>query len=375
MASILVTGGAGFIGSHTIDALLERGHRVRVLDSLDPQVHGRASGPPDYLSKKVEFQRGDVLDRDALERALDGVDHVLHLAAKVGVGQSMYQIDAYTEANCVGTARVLEAVVKRRDRIRKLVVASSMSIYGEGRYRCKTCGDVAPKLRPRAQLEARRWELDCPNGHGPVEPAPTDESKPLLPTSVYAVTKRDQEELCLSVGWSYRIPTVALRYFNVYGPRQALSNPYTGVAAIFSGRLLNAQPPVVYEDGLQTRDFVHVSDIAQANVLALETSGADYEAVNVGTGRCFSVLELANLLIAKLQPGKKIAPAVEQKFREGDIRHCVADTSRATKLLGFRAKVAFETGIDDLLRWVRTQTAADAFDAAKKELDRRGLTL
>ncbi len=376
MARVLVTGGAGFVGSHTVDALLSREHRVRVLDNLEPQVHGASTGPPAHLSREAEFQLGDVRDPDALARGLDGIEWVVHLAARVGIGQSMYEMAACVDHNGVGTARLLEAVVKRRDRVRKLVVASSMSVYGEGKYRCASCGDLAPRLRHREQLAGRRWELECPKGHGPLSPLPTDEDKALMPTSVYAVSKRDQEELCLSVGWAYRVPTVALRYFNVYGPRQALSNPYTGVAAIFSGRLLRGRAPVVYEDGGQTRDFIHVSDIARANLLALEGSDADYQAVNVGAGRPFSVLELARLLIDELAKDRGIVPTIEHRFREGDIRHCTADIARAKALLGFEPRVPFEKGVHDLLAWVRTQGggASDRFDLAQRELESRGLT-
>src|SRR5216683_7748907 len=278
---VLVTGGAGFIGSHLVDALVERGHKVRVLDKLVGQVHG--SSPPRYLHPEVAFVRGDVCDASLLREVLEGIDVVYHEAAEVGVGQSMYEMRRYVEANDMGTATLLEAIAGQ-GKLRKLVVASSMSIYGEGAYACPKCGIVHPLLRPTSQLQARRWEVECPRCAAPISPAPTPEDKPLFPTSVYAITKQDQEQLCLVVGRAYGIPTVALRYFNVYGARQALSNPYTGVCAIFSARLLNDQPPLLFEDGKQTRDFVHVSDIVQANLLALETDHADFQAVNIGTG-------------------------------------------------------------------------------------------
>src|SRR5256714_14423547 len=292
--NILVTGGAGFIGSHLTDELIARGHRVRVLDLLVSQVHG--NGSPQYVNPKAEFIHGDVCDAATVQRCLDGIDAVFHEAAEVGVGQSMYEIDRYVKANDLGTAIVLQNVIGLKHRIRKLIVASSMSIYGEGAYACTACGAAYPQLRSNEQLLARRWEMDCPNCDGQLAPAPTREDKPLFPTSVYAITKQDQEQFCLVVGRSYGIPTVALRYFNVYGPRQALSNPYTGVCAIFSARLLNNQPPVIFEDGGQTRDFVHVSDIVQANLLALENDGADYQGVNVGNGVPTSVRGVAKLL-------------------------------------------------------------------------------
>jgi dTDP-L-rhamnose 4-epimerase len=359
MKNILVTGGAGFIGSHLVDALIERGHRVRVLDALVEQVHAGAG--PQHLNPKAEFLQGDVCDADLVNRALEGVEVVYHKAAEVGVGQSMYEIGRYVRANDFGTAILLEAIVKRRPQIKKLVVASSMSIYGEGAYSCDSCGPVQPKLRPLSQLLDRDWELDCPQCGAKVKPVPTNEDKPLFPTSVYAISKQDQEQFCLVVGRAYDIPAVALRYFNVYGPRQALSNPYTGVCAIFSGRLLNDQPPLIFEDGEQTRDFVHVSDIVQANLLALETDKADYQALNIGTGFPISISDITAMLAHGLQ--KDIQPEVTGKYREGDIRHCVADISRARKLLGYEPRVQLADGIPELLDWVRQQQAENTTQA------------
>jgi dTDP-L-rhamnose 4-epimerase len=368
--NILVTGGAGFIGSHLVDALVGRGHRVRVLDALVPQVHGEVAAPQ-HLNPAAEFVRGDVCDAAAVERALEGIDAVFHEAAEVGVGQSMYEITRYVRANDLGTAVLLEALIKRRPRVRKLVVASSMSIYGEGAYECDDCGAVHPQLRPSRQLLERRWEPECPRCGKPLRPAPTGEDKPLFPTSVYAVSKQDQEQYSLAVGRSYDIPTVALRYFNVYGTRQALSNPYTGVCAIFSSRLLNDQPPVVFEDAGQTRDFVHVSDIVRANLLALESDRADYHAVNVGTGRAISIRQIARMLAEGL--GKEIEPELTGKYREGDIRHCVADITRARELLGYEPRVSLEEGIPELLGWVREQKATDQVMRATAELESRRL--
>ena len=365
---ILVTGGAGFIGSFIVDALLERGHRVRILDSLEPQVHGDKL--PEYLNPEAELIRGSVLDPGTVGRALDGVDVVYHEAAIVGVGQSMYDIRRYCEGNTMGAAVVLEAVLERRDRIRKMIVASSMSIYGEGAYRTREGEVRAPRLRKREALERGEWEPVDERG-APLTAMPTPETKPLHPTSVYAVTKRDHEELFLSVGYAYRIPTVALRYFNVYGPRQALSNPYTGVGAIFSSRLLNGKPPVIYEDGAQTRDFVHVSDIVQANLLALESDAADYEAVNVGTGRPTSIHQLAEMIRDRL--GVDAEPEITGSFREGDIRHCYADIARARDLLGYEPRVRIEDGVEELVGWVRSQEAEDRFETARQELSRLGL--
>jgi len=363
--NILVTGGAGFIGSHLVDALIARGHRVRILDALSPQVH--VTGEPQYLNPEAEFIRGDVCDARLVEESLDGIDVVYHEAAEVGVGQSMYEIQKFVRANDLGAAVLLEALVKRRSQIRKLVVASSMSIYGEGAYRNSNGEVVYPAIRPASQLIERRWELFDARTLEVLTPIGTGEDKPLVPTSVYAVTKQDQEQFCLVVGRAYGIPTVALRYFNVYGTRQALSNPYTGVCAIFSSRLLNDQPPVIFEDGEQTRDFVHVSDIVQANLLALETDRADYQVVNVGTGRATSVKQVMKMLAEGL--GKQIEPEITGKYREGDIRHCVADIARASALLGYEPKVSIEQGIPELLEWVKRQEASDRVAQATAELE------
>jgi dTDP-L-rhamnose 4-epimerase len=367
--NILVTGGAGFIGSHLVDALVERGHRVRVLDALVSQVHEEQE--PRNVNPAAEFVRGDICDVESVTRALEGVEAIFHEAAEVGVGQSMYEIQKYVRANDYGTAVLLEALSERRSQIRKLIVASSMSIYGEGAYECPGCGIVNPHLRATSQLLDRQWELRCSGCQQILKPLPTHEDKPLFPTSVYAITKQDQEQFCLVVGRAYGIPTIALRYFNVFGKRQALSNPYTGICAIFSSRLLQDQSPMIFEDGKQTRDFVHVSDIVQANLLALEKDGADYQAVNIGTGRATSVSEIARLISEGLS--KNLQPEIVGKYREGDIRHCFADISRARRLLGYEPKVSLEQGIPDLLGWVREQDATDRVAQATIELESRQL--
>src|SRR2546428_43342 len=351
--SILLTGGAGFIGSHLALALVERGHRVRVLDVMDPQVHGAVPQRPQPSG--VEMIRGDMLDAEVLTRALAGADVVFHQAAAVGVGQSMYEPAEYTRVNSLGTAMLMERVARPGSRVEKVIVASSMSIYGEGRYRCGGCGPVAPEHRGPARLLSGNWEPACPGCGRDVAPLPTDEGKPLSPTSVYGVTKRSQEETVLVMGKSYGIPAVALRYFNVYGPGQALSNPYTGVAAIVSSRLLNRKPPCLFEDGEQGRDFVHVSDIVQANLLAMEKSEADFQALNVGTGVLTSVRELVRGLIRRLAPDDTLAPKVLGTFREGDIRHCYADITQIRSRLGYEPGVPLEKGFDDLVQWARTQ--------------------
>src|SRR5438093_1633155 len=303
---VLITGGAGFIGSHLADRLLADGHEVRVLDSLDRQVHP-AGDRPEYLNPDIELQVGDVRDREAVRRALEGVDAVVHFAAAVGVGQSMYEIERYTSINAIGAAIVLEEALERRDAVHKLLVASSMSIYGEGQYRNPRTGEagLAPWLRPEKQLAEREWDVLGDDG-APLEPEPTAETKPLRPTSIYAINKRDHEEMFLAVGAAYGIPAVALRFFNVYGERQALSNPYTGVAAIFSSRLLNNRAPLVFEDGRQTRDFIDVRDIVRCCTLALTQDGGDGRTLNVGTGVPTSIVAVAETIARGL--GKQIEP-------------------------------------------------------------------
>jgi dTDP-L-rhamnose 4-epimerase len=369
---VLVTGGAGFIGSHLVAALAAAGHRVRVLDALDPQVHG--TEPLPGVTRDAEMIRGDLRDGDLLERALDGIEVVFHQAAAVGVGQSMYQAAAYTSVNCQGTALLMEKMAARRSsRVEKVVVASSMSVYGEGGYVCRSCGPASPGPRDARRLKEGRWEPPCPACGEDLLPVPTVEEKPLGPTSVYAVTKRFQEETVLVMGRAYGIPAVALRYFNVYGPGQALSNPYTGVAAIFSARLLNGLAPVIFEDGGQGRDFTHVSDVVQANLLAMEKDQGNGEVFNVGTGRLTPLLDLARGLQQRLAPQTGLSPRIAGTFREGDIRHCYADISRIRTRLGFEPKVFLEQGFDDLASWARTQRPEDRFEQASGELLSRGL--
>jgi dTDP-L-rhamnose 4-epimerase len=368
---VLVTGGAGFIGSHLVDALVAEGDEVTVVDMLVPQVHGAGSTQPRFLPTGVRFIKADLCDDKLWADALSGVDAVVHLAAEVGVGQSMYEIVRYVRANTLGTAALLQALLGHKDHIRKLVVASSMSVYGEGAYECPQCGLMYPKLRSLEQLQRRDWEMHCTRCGGVAHPVPTGEDKPLYPTSIYAITKRDHEEMCLTFGQAYGVPAVALRFFNVYGPRQALSNPYTGVAAIFSARLLNGKPALVFEDGMQARDFVHVSDIVQAIRLALDSPAADHDVFNVGTGRALTVLDVAHALARGI--GVDIAPQMVNQFRAGDIRHCYADISKIRRTLGYEPRVRFEEGVHELVAWIRQEPATDRVDLAYRELAERGL--
>lgn len=362
-ARVLITGGAGFIGAHLANVLVESGVRVRVIDALCEQVHGENPGFPPYLHREVERIEADVRDRDALDLALRGVTHVCHLAAAVGVGQSMYEIERYIDINTRGTAVLLEALVRRP--VQQLVVASSMSVYGEGLYR-RGEKFVEVPLRELARLRQGRWEIDD------ARPVPTPETKTVVPASVYALSKYDQEQLCLIFGKAYRIPTVALRLFNVYGPHQSLSNPYTGVLAIFASRILNGSAPLIFEDGLQRRDFVSVWDIVQAFVRALTTEHHG-EVFNIGSGEPQTILEIAQRAIAVM--GADLEPAVTGKYRVGDIRHCFADIDKARRLLGYEPRVRFADGLLELAQWLETAHAEDNFATASEELDRRGLTL
>jgi len=370
---ILITGGAGFIGSHLADALLARGHRVRALDNLSPQVHGDLDDRPDYLDPDVELLRGDVRDARAVRRALEGpphVDAVFHFAAAVGVGQSMYEIDHYTSTNNGGTAVLLQALIERP--VQRLIVASSMSLYGEGLYRDAAGRRCEPGVRPLEQLKQADWEVRDDAG-APLEPVATPESKRPSLASIYALSKFDQERMSLLVGGAYGIPTVALRFFNVFGTRQALSNPYTGVLAIFASRLLNDRPPLIFEDGLQRRDFVSVHDIAEACCLALESDHAAGRALNIGSGRAYTIRDVADLLSGIL--GKAIEPEICGKYRVGDIRHCFAEITQAREVLGYQPRVLLEDGLGELAEWLQDQAADDRVAAASQELAARGLTV
>ncbi len=369
---ILITGGAGFVGSHLADGLLEAGHRVRILDDLTPQVH--QNGPPSYLSPQVELIVGDVRDPNLLREVLKGVDVVFHFAATVGVGQSMYEISRYMSVNTQGTAELLQAILDTKSQVKKLIVASSMSIYGEGRYVCSGCGQPAfPPVRPVSQLKAGQWELHCDACGGVLQPEPTNETKPSEINSIYALSKRDQEELCLIYGRTYGLPVTALRFFNIYGTRQALSNPYTGVAAIFAARLINNQAPLVFEDGEQQRDFVSVHDIVRANLLAMERPESDGEVINIGCGMPIKIRRVAEILAAAL--GKsELAPVITQKYRSGDIRHCYADLTKARRLLGYEPKVTHEEGFRELAEWLAHQEADDKAEVMLQELSTYGLT-
>jgi dTDP-L-rhamnose 4-epimerase len=368
--TVLITGGAGFIGSHLADSLVRAGDRVRVLDNLSSQVHGPRRERPHYLHPDVELIVGDVRDKEAVESALKGVDHVCHFAAMVGVGQSMYDVESYTSVNNLGTAVLLQCLIAQP--VQRLIVASSMSVYGEGRYETLDGQPAIPVERTLPQLKAKQWEVHGPNGELLV-PVPTPETKVPAIDSVYALSKYDQERLCLLIGRAYGIPTVALRFFNVYGPRQALSNPYTGVLAIFAARLLNGNRPLIFEDGEQRRDFVSVYDVARACRLALDATDIDNGVYNIGSGQSFTVRQVAERLAQQL--GRRIAPEVTGRYRVGDIRHCFADITSAQQAFGFSPEVSFELGLRELVEWLSHEVATDHVHRAHDELIARGLSI
>ena len=368
---VLITGGAGFIGSHLALELLGQGYAVRALDNLSPQVHGSEQKRPGYLPDDVELVVGDVRDPDAVGKALKGIDAVYHFAATVGVGQSMYEIRRYTDVNNLGTATLLEALIEKP--VDRLVVASSMSIYGEGLYQT-TDGALTPgQERPLQALQAGKWDLRDDAGQA-LRPVPTPETKTPSLSSVYALSKYDQERLCLMIGRAYHIPTVALRFFNVFGTCQALSNPYTGVLAIFASRYLNGRPPLIFEDGRQQRDFVSVQDVARACRLALETPDAASRVFNVGSGQAYTVQEIAARM-ARTLGREDIAPEITGKYRSGDIRHCFADISLAREVLGYAPQVSLEDGLQEIAAWLEGQVAHDRVAEASSELAQRGLTV
>jgi len=365
---VLITGGAGFVGSHTADALVKAGHEVRIFDNLTPQVH---HGKYPYIPEGAEFVRGDVRDLSKLSSAVKDAEVIYHLAAAVGVGQSMYQISEYTATNNLGTANLMQAILDTRSTPEKIVIASSMSIYGEGKYLCRACGEMAPPARPLEQLKQKEWETLCPTCGETLLPVPTREDKALQCTSIYALSKKDQEEMTLLFGRTYDIPVVALRYFNIYGTRQSLSNPYTGVAAIFASRLLNRKAPVIFEDGQQMRDFVSVHDIVSANLLAMQNSGADSKALNIGSGSPVTIREVAAALSQAL--GIQVPAEITGKYRAGDIRHCFGDITAASSLLGYRPQTTLEQGLEELVTWLESQQARDSVDQAMEQLSVHGL--
>jgi dTDP-L-rhamnose 4-epimerase len=368
--TVLITGGAGFIGSHTADRLLAAGYRVKVLDSLIPQVHGEGQGRPPYLSAEVELQIGDVRDAAAVDDALEDVAYVYHLAADTGVGQSMYAVGQYFSTNVVGTAQLWEGIQKRQGQIKHFILASSRAVYGEGRYSCARCGDVVPQQRSEDQLLRADWSQHCPVCSAELEPRPSDETTQPGPVSVYGLTKKIQEDICQLMGTTSGVPIAILRYFNVYGPRQSVTNPYTGVIPMFCTRIRSGRPIHLYERGVPLRDFVHVNDVVDANVAALDLTGP-VDVVNVGSGKALSLREVAEILCSVLG----VAPNFQltTKFRVGDILGCYANLDRSSQLVGREERIAFREGFKTLLPWLATQGADDRSEQVESELRLKGV--
>jgi len=371
---VLITGGAGFIGSHLVDKLIEqKGYQVSILDNLEEQVHGKTNKPPSYLSKSSLFFKGSVTDYKKLEELVKENEIIFHLAAIVGVGQSMYQIKKYVDNNIRGLANLFDILVNSEHNVKKVIIASSNTVYGEAKSQCNKCGVIFPKLRSLNQLKRKDWELNCPKCGSKVKPLLTDENSPLNPSSIYAFSKQTQENLGLIIASTYGINTTVLRFFLVYGPRQSLSNPYTGVCSIFTIRAIYGKSPIIFEDGNQTRDFINVDDICQALILAMEKNAANGEIFNVGTGTPIKIKELAEIIIKKINP--KLKPLYTQQFRIGDIRHSVADISKIKNKLGFSPNITFKEGINDLIEWVKIQKKdiQEPSQKAMKELKEKGL--
>lgn len=371
MSNILISGGAGFIGSHTADALVAQGHRVRVLDVLAPQIHAESDDFPSYMNPCVERLRGDVCDSATLATALQDIDAVYHFAAETGVGQSMYDMRSYVHTNCTGTAAMLEAIVKLPHPIKRFVLASSRAVYGEGTHVCPDHGTIYPPVRRRKDMEQGMFAVQCPVCGKEAAAVPTEEDRPLNPISVYGWTKKHQEEYCRYTAATFGLPVTILRYFNVYGSRQSLKNPYTGVVTIFYNRIMTGQPISLYEHGTPLRDFVHVSDVVQANVLALEADVEPGNCINVGYGARHSITEIAKTLAQAC--GREVNFEDRSEFRAGDVHAGIADLKRAGTLLQYQPRVSLEQGMKEFVAWAQNQKSVDLYDQTVAELRRYGL--
>jgi len=379
MVNVLVTGGAGFIGSHLVDALVERGYKVIAFDNLDAAAHPQPAKWPPYANPKCKYILGDVRDKEALRRAMEGAEVVFHHAAAVGSGISMIDVGRFVEVNSLGTANVLELAVEKRERIKKLIVASSMTVMGEGTYECENHGEYYPFLRPVEQLERKEWEVQCPRCGAASRPLAMKEDRPLLPLTIYGLTKMDEELETMLVGGFYKIPVVAFRYFSVYGPRQSLTNPYTGVIARFGTRVITGKEPLIYEDGHQLKDVVHVRDVVRANLLAMERNEANYQVFNLGNGEGLSVYCIGELIAKKL--GTALRPVLTGQYRRGDARHGWADISKARRLLGWEPSLSAEEGFADLCQWLRDlpderlEEAIHAYESAERASETRAVAI
>jgi dTDP-L-rhamnose 4-epimerase len=372
MRTVLITGGAGFIGTHLAESLLDNAYKVIILDNLSPQVHGEIDSVPDRLRGRVHFIKGDILDSSIVYEAVSECDFIIHLVAETGVGQSMYEIRRYTDININGSAILLEAIISNKQTIKKAILASSRAVYGEGKYECSVCGITHGRRGTDVELSRRQWHMSCTQCGSVAGQLPTDELFPPKPTSIYGITKLAQEQLFGVVGRSYGIPTVILRYFNVYGPGQSLGNPYTGILSIFTSMILNGKAPPVYEDGMESRDFVYLEDAVNATMLALEKDEANNKIYNVGSGTSVTVWEIAKMLVEKL--GAQMEPVINGMYRVGDIRHCFADIALIRNELGYKPMTDIDVGIAKFTHWAQTQkNVIDLSDSASSELNSKGL--
>lgn len=369
--TILITGGAGFIGSHLCENLYKKGYNVIVYDNLSPQVHGENGEISKAIKDKVTFIKADIRDRENLKQAIIQSDKIIHLVAETGVGQSMYEVQRYTDVTIQGTAIMWDILVNEKNHVNKVVLSSSRAVYGEGKYKCTDCGIVYPDTRRVEDLQQGNWDIYCPKCRHILDSCATDEDSMLNPTSIYAICKKSQEEISTVMAKAVGIPLSIVRYQNVYGPGQSLNNPYTGILSIFTSRLKNNKPIQVYEDGQESRDFVHVDDVVQGTILALEKNEANNNIFNIANGKSTTVLQIAEILTEYLNPSLK--PIIIGKYRVGDIRHCYADISRAQEILGYEPKFNVQTGIRDFLNWAQCEVAIDRSEIAESELKQKGL--
>lgn len=370
--NILITGGAGFIGSNLALKLIEKGYQVTVLDNLSPQIHGEKSPLYESIKGKVTFIKGTVLSYDDWKKALKGADVVVHLAAETGTGQSMYEIEKYTDVNIKGTSIFLDILANEKHSIKKIVVASSRAIYGEGKYKCQKHGIVYPNERKDCDMAQGDFNVKCPYCHANVELLATDEESKIHPASIYGITKQVQEQMFMVMGKSLNIPAVAFRYQNVYGAGQSLSNPYTGILSIFSTRIKNGNDISIFEDGKESRDFVYIDDVVDATILGIEKDEANYEVFNVGLGKAIDVMTVANTLVAEYASETNIT--ITGNYRLGDIRDNYADLSKIKNKLGFEPKINFKEGISKFVEWVNKQDIVeDKYTQSIEEMKEKGL--
>lgn len=368
---VLITGGAGFIGSHTADALIREGYRVRILDCLDSQIHGQTGVFPSYLHPDIECIRGDIRHAKDVRRALKGVSFVYHFASLTGVGQSMYDMKNYTDVNVSGTANLIEMIVKHEFPIKTFILSSSRAVYGEGTHECPRCGIIYPPIRNRTDMEQNCFDVLCSKCGQKTTSVATGEDRPLIPISVYGWTKKLQEEICQYAAKTFGLPVVILRYFNVYGSRQSLMNPYTGIVSIFFNRLKDSKAISIYEHGIPLRDFIHVFDVVQANLKVLHSDLLPGTVLNVGTGIEASILDVARAIARAM--GRDLQFQDHGEFRVGDIHACVADLAQTRKLLGYEPKTSLEVGMREFVAWAQGQQSADLYEKTVEELKTFGL--